>query len=121
MRPSGSLKLTGLLDEYEYPPTSLGLLGSIKGSTLANLPIAVSYSRAPRCTSPVASWFPPTHPFWCGHDPGGVPRVAPYGVVRRDAMAPLPALIEMLAVPWWSDASKNTPDGVRIATVLPAK
>jgi hypothetical protein len=120
--PSGSLMPIGLLLAYAYPLICCGSLKSIFGSMLRNRPKLSSYWRAPRLVRPVVgSWVPPTKPFSPGQVAGCGPRGVPYGVVRRQVIAPVAALMLHVAVPWWSVAWKWTPPAVRTATVRPPK
>src|SRR5688572_27766916 len=118
--PEASEKLIGLLLLYVYGLSCCGSPGSVTGSTEMNRPSVGSYSRAPRCTSPVESLVPPTKPRLFGHA-ADAPRCPPYGVCRRIVDAWVTASIDTRWVPWWSALSQLTPAAVRWATTPPPK
>src|SRR5947207_867767 len=118
-RPFASLNVNGLLLAYRYPCRLCGSFGSISGSTETNRPVAESYSRAPRCVSPVGSSVPSTKPCGFTHA-GAVPRAAPYGVCRRWLTDWVDWSIAISWVLCRSPESHRTPVAVRCAIVFPA-
>src|SRR5439155_5571630 len=117
-RPVGSAFVSGLSSPYEYPFSCCGSSAFRTGSGETNRPVTGSYSRAPRCTSPVASVMPPTNPL----SPGsvtGVPREPPYGDWYRRVTCCPELAIAISSLPCRSPISQLTPAEVRTARTLP--